>query len=268
MSKLMNHWKQHFHFKILVLSLHIVLCMETTCGRAEYQIGKECCPMCAPGNRVHKHCTEFTSTSCIPCTGSTFLDQPNGRSSCFPCTNCDPVSGLKVKQGCTSISDAVCQPLEGYFCKLPTYQGCAFAQEHSRCKPGQYISQQATSSKDTECSDCTGDTFSNGSLTSCQPHTKCESLDKVQVISGDHSSDTVCETAKSGVGEIIIPIVIIACIAIVGTMAFLVYWKFGRKKTRKLMNTGKNVESTAISLMRPVPETNLNSPGLCLDPPP
>ncbi|XP_062315678.1 tumor necrosis factor receptor superfamily member 14-like isoform X1 [Osmerus eperlanus] len=218
---------------ILLLSLYIGLCI--ACGRAEYQIGKECCPMCAPGNRVHKHCTEFTSTSCIPCTGSTFLDQPNGHTTCFPCTNCDPVSGLKVKQGCTSISDAVCQPLEGYFCKLPTYQGCAFAQEHSRCKPGQYISQQATSSKDTECSDCTGDTFSNGSLTSCQPHTKCESLDKVQGSPGNHSSDTTCETATSGVGVILI--VIATCIPIVGTMAFLVYWKCVRKKTMNTAST-------------------------------
>ena len=62
---------------------------------------------------------------------------------------------------------------------------------------------------------------------------RCESLDKV--IPGNHSSDTTCETAKSGVG--VIPIVIpIVCIAIVGTSAVVYY--FVRKNR---MNKGKNV---------------------------
>ncbi|XP_067113346.1 tumor necrosis factor receptor superfamily member 14-like isoform X1 [Osmerus mordax] len=189
--------ENHFHFQILFLFLHTGLC--TGCGPAEYLRGDKCCPMCPSGNRVHEHCTEFRTTSCIPCAGPTYLDQPNGHSSCFPCTTCDPGTGMKVKQSCTPTSDAVCEPLQGYFCKLPSNQGCKVAQEHSRCKPGQYISRQATSFKDTECSDCTGDTFSTGSWTFCKPHTKCESLDMVLLSPGNHSSDTTCETLKSGV---------------------------------------------------------------------
>ncbi|CAB1330226.1 unnamed protein product, partial [Coregonus sp. 'balchen'] len=110
------------------------------CGRAEYRIGDECCPMCSPGNRVHKHCTEFTSTSCVSCIDSTFLDEPNGLMKCAPCSSCD--------------SD-----------------GCRIAQRHSSCKPGQYIRHTGTTSTDTVCSDCTGDTYSDGSLTACQSHT-------------------------------------------------------------------------------------------------
>ncbi|CAB1330234.1 unnamed protein product, partial [Coregonus sp. 'balchen'] len=174
------------------------------CGRAEYRIGDECCPMCSQGkdplftsyespdintsstptekhdivilssagNRVHKHCTEFTSTSCVPCVDSTFLDEPNGLMKCKVCTNCDPGLGLKVKQPCRPSSDTVCGTLEGFYCLDPTKDGCRAAQRHSSCKPGQYISHTGTTSTDTVCADCIGDTYSNGSLTSCQPHTE------------------------------------------------------------------------------------------------
>ena len=99
------------------------------------------------GNRVHKHCTEFTSTSCVPCTDSTFLDEPSGLMACIPCTNnCDPGFGLMVKQPCTPSSDTVCGTLEGFYCLDPTKDGCRAAQRHSSCKPGQYISHTGWSS--------------------------------------------------------------------------------------------------------------------------
>lgn len=98
------------------------------------------------GNRVHKHCTEFTSTSCVPCTDSTFLDEPNGLTACIPCTNCDPGFGLKVMQPCRPSSDTVCGTLEGFYCLDPTKDGCRAAQRHSSCKPGQYISHTGMSS--------------------------------------------------------------------------------------------------------------------------
>ncbi|KAK6308522.1 hypothetical protein J4Q44_G00217930 [Coregonus suidteri] len=111
--------------------------------------------MCSPGNRVHKHCTEFTSTSCVPCSDSTFLDEPNGLTACILCTNnCDPGFGLTVKQPCRPSSDTVCGTLEGFYCLDPTKDGCRAAQRHSSCKPGQYISHTGTTSTDTVCADC------------------------------------------------------------------------------------------------------------------
>lgn len=41
------------------------------------------------GNRVHWHCTDDTSTTCVPCPQLTFIDEPNGLVECFPCTVCD-----------------------------------------------------------------------------------------------------------------------------------------------------------------------------------
>ncbi|XP_064778192.1 tumor necrosis factor receptor superfamily member 14-like isoform X1 [Oncorhynchus masou masou] len=163
-------------FEIFIWTIHILLVLESigsciACGRAEYRIGDECCPMCSPGNRVHRHCTEFTSTSCVPCVDATFLDEPNGLIKCKVCINCDPGLGLMVKQPCTPSSDTVCGTLEGFYCLDPTKEGCRAAQRHSSCKPGQYISHTGTTSTDTVCADCPGKTYSDGSFTSCQPHT-------------------------------------------------------------------------------------------------
>ncbi|XP_064778193.1 tumor necrosis factor receptor superfamily member 14-like isoform X2 [Oncorhynchus masou masou] len=146
-------------FEIFIWTIHILLVLESigsciACGRAEYRIGDECCPMCSPGNRVHRHCTEFTSTSCVPCVDATFLDEPNGLIKCKVCINCDPGLGLMVKQPCTPSSDTVCGTLEGFYCLDPTKEGCRAAQRHSSCKPGQYISHTGTTSTDTVCADC------------------------------------------------------------------------------------------------------------------
>ncbi|KAI5095204.1 hypothetical protein C0J45_15279, partial [Silurus meridionalis] len=112
------------------------------CGRAEYEINGECCPMCPPGNRVYRHCTEFTSTTCMPCVGSTYTDEPNGLSSCLSCTVCDVGQGLKVKTACTWTSDTVCEPLEGFYCTDYYRLKCTFALKHTKCNPGEYIKQE------------------------------------------------------------------------------------------------------------------------------
>ncbi|CAB1330237.1 unnamed protein product, partial [Coregonus sp. 'balchen'] len=122
---------------IILVIVSIGSCI--ACGRAEYRIGDECCPMCSPGNRVHEHCTEFTSTFCVSCIDSTFLDGPNGLMKCAPCSSCDSGLGLRVKQPCKPESDDFCGPLEGFFCLLSNKDGCRIAQKHSSCKPGQYI---------------------------------------------------------------------------------------------------------------------------------
>lgn len=41
------------------------------------------------GSRVYRHCTEFTSVTCMQCTGNTYTDEPNGLLSCISCTVCD-----------------------------------------------------------------------------------------------------------------------------------------------------------------------------------
>uniref|UniRef100_A0A3Q2Q3U0 TNFR-Cys domain-containing protein n=1 Tax=Fundulus heteroclitus TaxID=8078 RepID=A0A3Q2Q3U0_FUNHE len=131
------------------------------CHLMEYRIGNECCPMCPPGSHVKSDCTAFRSTSCLPCRAGTYMDLPNGQKECTPCSACDS-AGLKEKDGCTLSSDAVCEPMEGFFCTQPKSGGCGAAQKHRSCEPGQYISKMGTASADADCSDCISGTFSNG----------------------------------------------------------------------------------------------------------
>uniref|UniRef100_A0A673ZAE4 Tumor necrosis factor receptor superfamily member 14-like n=1 Tax=Salmo trutta TaxID=8032 RepID=A0A673ZAE4_SALTR len=205
-------------FESFVWAIPVILVLVSigscnACGRAEYRIGDECCPMCSPGNRVYRHCTEFTSTSCVSCVDSTFLDEPNGLIKCKVCTNCDPGLGLMVKQSCRPSSDTVCGTLEGFYCLDPTKDGCRAAQRHSSCKPGQYISHTGTTSTDSVCADCPGKTYSDGSLTSCQPHTECEFL---EIEPGTPWSDSECGEASLPTGFIA---GVLICFFLIGTIA-------------------------------------------------
>ncbi|XP_071229122.1 tumor necrosis factor receptor superfamily member 14-like isoform X2 [Salvelinus alpinus] len=218
-----------------MIDLPIILMLLTierssACGRAEYRTGDECCPMCSPGNRVHKHCTEFTSTSCVPCTDSTFLDEPNGLTACILCTNCDPGFGLTVKQSCRPSSDTVCGTLEGFYCHDPTKDGCRAAQRHRSCKPGQYISDTGTTFTDTVCSDCTGDTYSNGSFTSCQSYTQCDTLKLQQIKPGTHWSDSECGPQTSPPIAIISTVVVVVLAVIAAVIGVSIFIRKGRKK--------------------------------------
>uniref|UniRef100_A0A673ZB02 TNFR-Cys domain-containing protein n=1 Tax=Salmo trutta TaxID=8032 RepID=A0A673ZB02_SALTR len=214
-------------FESLIWTIPVILVLVSigscnACGRAEYRIGDECCPMCSPGNHVHKHCTEFTSTSCVPCVDSTFLDEPNGLIKCKVCTNCDPGLGLKVKQPCRPSSDTVCGTLEGFYCLDPTKDGCRAAQRHSSCKPGQYISHTGTTSTDSVCSDCTGDTYSNGSFTACQPYTQCKSLGLQELRPGTHLSNSECGPQSSRIESGIIIGVVVASVLIAPAIIIII----------------------------------------------
>ncbi|KAM4563007.1 tumor necrosis factor receptor superfamily member 14-like isoform 2-T2 [Odontesthes bonariensis] len=161
-----------------------------TCRPSEYETGNKCCPLCPPGSRIKSECNELKSTSCFPCTDGTYMDKFNELKECVPCTTCD--SGLKVKQSCAPTSDTVCGTMEGFFCVDPTKSGCAEAQKHKSCDPGQYISSRGTASTDSECSACSSGTFSDGTLTSCQPHTQCESENLQLIKAGNSSADAEC----------------------------------------------------------------------------
>ncbi|XP_074749244.1 tumor necrosis factor receptor superfamily member 14 isoform X4 [Strix uralensis] len=59
------------------------------CRPYEYAVGAGCCPLCAAGLRVFKHCTANSSTTCVPCVEDTYTDHPNGLERCQKCKLCD-----------------------------------------------------------------------------------------------------------------------------------------------------------------------------------
>uniref|UniRef100_A0A8P4K6C9 TNFR-Cys domain-containing protein n=1 Tax=Dicentrarchus labrax TaxID=13489 RepID=A0A8P4K6C9_DICLA len=213
---------------LLILVMNIFRGHALPCHPSEYQRGNECCPKCLPGSRVKTDCTEFRSTSCLSCTEGTFMNQPTGRTQCFSCTICDTGSGLKIKTSCTIISDTVCEPLEGFYCLDSTEDGCMSAQRHTLCRPGQYIRQNGTALTDTECSDCSAGTYSNGTFPSCQSHTQCESM-KLQLIkAGTVSTDAQCGEQSSYPTGTVIGVCAALLFTLIGTAVLVfVLWKKG-----------------------------------------
>ncbi|XP_039656616.1 tumor necrosis factor receptor superfamily member 14-like isoform X5 [Perca fluviatilis] len=205
---------------LLILVLSVFRGHTLTCHPTEYLNGDQCCPTCSVGSRVKKHCTEFRSTSCLDCDKGTYMNLPTGLTECFPCARCD--SG----------------------------NSCVEAQKHRSCQPGQYISQNGTALSDTECSDCSDGTFSNGTLlTSCQPHTQCQSLDLQLIKPGTASTDAECGEQSSGAG--IGVVVVLVILLVVAGISLPVMWIL-RKKGR-CKNTGERGYAE-----NPQPNGNLN----------
>ncbi|XP_059916320.1 uncharacterized protein LOC132464133, partial [Gadus macrocephalus] len=74
---------------------------------------------------------------------------------------------------------------------------------------------EGTADKDTECLHCTDGTFSNGTSTSCQNHTKCESVGLKLMRPGTDSTDSECGEHgphRGLVAGIVIPGVVMALI--------------------------------------------------------
>ncbi|XP_030234408.1 tumor necrosis factor receptor superfamily member 14 isoform X5 [Gadus morhua] len=203
------------------------------CRQAEYQVEGQCCPTCPAGMHVNRHCTEFRSTSCASCTEGTFQDGDNGREQCFLCKHCDAGLGLKVKKSCSSTSDAVCEVLDGFFCSDSNRGGCRAAQRHTVCSPGQYIGQRGKADKDTLCLHCTDGTFSDGASLSCQNHTKCESVGRVQMKPGTDSCDSEC--GEHGPHKVLVSGIVLSGVILMASMAAsiaIIYWKKKKKKKR------------------------------------
>uniref|UniRef100_A0A3B4ULQ7 Tumor necrosis factor receptor superfamily member 14-like n=1 Tax=Seriola dumerili TaxID=41447 RepID=A0A3B4ULQ7_SERDU len=222
---------------LLILMIRVFRGNTLTCLPAEYQTGNECCPMCPAGNRVKTDCTEFRSTSCLPCIEGTFMNHPTGLKQCFHCTNCDAGSGLKMRSSCTATSDRVCEPLEGFFCIDTRENNCVAARKHTRCQPGQYISQKGTASKDTVCSGCRNGTFSDGTFTSCQPHTQCESENLQLIKPGTAASDAECRERNSLNVTVIVIGVVVPFLVIGFVVVLFLVWK-RRKRRAALKRNG------------------------------
>ncbi|XP_016322326.1 tumor necrosis factor receptor superfamily member 5-like isoform X3 [Sinocyclocheilus anshuiensis] len=215
----------------------------SACARAEYEIHGECCPMCAPGNHVYWHCTVDTSTTCIPCPASTYIDEPNGLDKCFPCSVCDAGLGLRIKKTCTRSADTICEPLEGFYCTERKKYSCRFAVKHSECYPGQYVKQTGTAFTDTVCGNCMEGTYSNGSFTACRPHSNCEIKGLKEIKPGTISSDVEC--GKSVPIAIIVGVVVGVIVGVLVTaVGIKIYCKV--KQKRQAFDRSKTVIITKI----------------------
>ncbi|NWU05946.1 TNR14 factor, partial [Cephalopterus ornatus] len=140
------------------------------CELGEYPNGTECCPMCAVGLRVLKHCTANSSTTCIPCVKGTYTDHPNGLTHCRTCKLCDIGANLVTAAACTYTKNTVCGCRPGHFCSSPGPEGCELCQPYTVCVPGTMVKEWGTPTKDHVCEVCPPGTFSTANMSvACTP---------------------------------------------------------------------------------------------------
>ncbi|CAK6981742.1 tumor necrosis factor receptor superfamily member 14-like [Scomber scombrus] len=219
----------------LIIMMNVFSVLSLTCHPAEYLIDQRCCPMCPPGSLVETDCTEFRSTSCLSCIDGSFMHVPTQRRQCFFCINCDSGSGLRIKTSCTTTSDTVCEPLDGFYCTdsdKDNKHNCIAAQKHTSCHPGQCIRHKGTAFTDTVCTDCSSDTFSDGTFPSCQSHTKCESLNLQLIKAGNASTDAECGEHSSNTAVIVGAVIGTLAVALVITIGIFVAFRWRKKSSQ------------------------------------
>uniref|UniRef100_UPI0037E95334 tumor necrosis factor receptor superfamily member 14-like n=1 Tax=Semicossyphus pulcher TaxID=241346 RepID=UPI0037E95334 len=221
---------------LLIQGLNVLRGDGLTCDQSEYPIEDRCCSKCPHGRHVETDCfIESNTTICQPCPKGTFMTRPTDRRQCFRCRNCAAGSGLRIKTSCTQTSNTVCETLEGFYCTVFAEDGCAAARSYTSCRPGQYIRQRGTSQRDTECSDCGGGTFSDGTFTSCRPHTRCESKFLQLLEPGTDSTDAQCGGLNSDGILVIICVVGLFLLTAVGLSVF-----YPRKKKTSGLYKGRD----------------------------
>uniref|UniRef100_A0A3Q0S2B1 TNFR-Cys domain-containing protein n=1 Tax=Amphilophus citrinellus TaxID=61819 RepID=A0A3Q0S2B1_AMPCI len=201
-----------------IILIKVFRTLSLTCRPGEYLIGKECCPMCLAGSRVKTHCTEYRSTSCLPCVDGTYTAKPNGLDQCTPCTSCAAGTSLfKPWKLCTGTSDTVCEPLQGFYCIYSVGDDCETAQRHSSCEPGQYISRNGRAHMDTCGCGTSGHCAGNMSL--CP--SRCEDLNLQQITAGTSAADAQCGPHGVNVGVAVgVSVSLVFIIAVVSLLLF------------------------------------------------
>ncbi|XP_061844007.1 tumor necrosis factor receptor superfamily member 5-like isoform X2 [Nerophis lumbriciformis] len=240
-------------FTICFLTGHALECHPTT----EYPINGQCCPKCLAGSHVRDDCTKISGTTCRPCETGTFNNISTGETKCFPCTMCE--KGLRIKKACTRSSDAECQPLEGFFCVHSVKGSCQNAQEQTVCEPGQYIRQKGTAFADTVCSHCSNQTFSNGTSTTCQPHTNCESQHLSVIQPGTPTTDAKCGTHERYIGKITAASVFIVFSGILIIVSYTIK-KTGRNRSQQDQSFPLRVKSSPEEVNNCLPPQRTPSP--------
>ncbi|XP_059572837.1 tumor necrosis factor receptor superfamily member 14 isoform X1 [Alligator mississippiensis] len=216
---------------LVFLVIRAVPSEAVVCSPGEYAVHGECCPMCSPGQRVQKHCNNFSSTSCIPCVGNTYTDHPNGLEECRRCKFCDEELKLIIKEKCVYTRNTVCGCREGYFCRDFHDEDCEMCQKRTICPPGFRVSSPGTVTSDHVCEICPKGTFSAANMSMvCTPWTRCEDSGMVEVKAGTSASDAGCGRGRDAVTTGAVTGLIILVLLLIPVAVFL-YWR--KKKKRK-----------------------------------
>ncbi|KAB5567270.1 hypothetical protein PHYPO_G00230860 [Pangasianodon hypophthalmus] len=227
--------------RLFIFGVHAVLTYGARCGQSEYlSAAGECCPMCNIGSVVFKDCSGDYSTTCKPCSKGTFMNEPNGLPSCFPCKTCD--TGLYILQDCTTIKNTVCEVLDGYYC-MHYFEGeCSHAMKHSKCKPGQQIKTPGTKASDTVCEPCPQGFYSPEGVT-CSKWTDCSLSNEIEDQEGTSITDVKCKPRRKR--YVLLASVLMAIVLLLSVMVLYLTHDQANQSSTTLNRT---VEETAPQL--------------------
>ncbi|XP_061109375.1 uncharacterized protein cd27 isoform X2 [Conger conger] len=108
----------------LFLSFHFLLCHSQNCDRnTQYERDGRMCCMCKPGERLKKHCTASSPTSCERCEQGFYSKQYDTEFTCRKCHDCSMIH-LKYTRHCSGTDNAVCECKPGYRCKAQPCLSC------------------------------------------------------------------------------------------------------------------------------------------------
>ncbi|KAG5282745.1 hypothetical protein AALO_G00059500 [Alosa alosa] len=135
--------------------------------------------------------TALTTVVCLPgscgiCMGFCGPAKYEVQEEC--CPMCGP--GYYVYKHCTEHSSTSCAPCTASTC-TDAQSGLLSCRLCTEC-------DSSTSSSDTVCGDCGENTYSDGSFTSCRPHTQCEPGYEL-IKEGTSSNDTECKKSLIGI---------------------------------------------------------------------
>ncbi|XP_058498145.1 tumor necrosis factor receptor superfamily member 14-like isoform X2 [Solea solea] len=109
-----------------------------------------------------KTCTVLHSSMISVCRGSSACIPSYYQAGTECCPKCSP--GEYVRADCSDESSTKCNPCEdGTFNDV--FSGLKRCLNCTSCAPG-------TALTDTVCADCSAGTFSDGTFTTCRPHTQ------------------------------------------------------------------------------------------------
>ncbi|XP_066501019.1 tumor necrosis factor receptor superfamily member 5-like isoform X2 [Hoplias malabaricus] len=148
--------------------------------------------MCPIGMVLLRDCVGDNSTVCKPCPEGTFMNEPNCLEKCFSCKTCSKEQGLYFSRPCSTISNAVCEVMDGYHCADFSEMECTIAVNHTKCHEGQEIKTPGTKTSDTVCHPCPEGFYSPLGV-NCTRWTNCSIRDEVMEKEGNSVKDVQCK---------------------------------------------------------------------------
>nr|XP_015192792.1 PREDICTED: tumor necrosis factor receptor superfamily member 21-like isoform X1 [Lepisosteus oculatus] len=155
--------------------------------------GKACCLMCERGLTPRNNYCARRAQDCAPCPANTYWMTKRGVPTCSTCNSPCQADQVQVQE-CAMLTNRVCKCKKGYFCKVTAQDTCRKCQQHSKCPPGEGVSQEGGATIDTECMPCPAGTYSNilSAEQRCLQHTNCSSLGRAVLQEGNKTHDSVC----------------------------------------------------------------------------